>query len=166
MPFDGENSWLYDNSDSVDRLLAVGDWVKRSKHCKGCHTVLRSNAATYVKMPYIRCVEGQLYAWRLALIVGYSVDHGAAALITQSLSRVTFPRLYLALHLLTNFKYWLKTIFSERSFRVMPGWKRLATWEHNIIFRILLCENDDVLLFKCHHVWPNMMVVAYYSYPS
>lgn len=65
----GERNWVKYIRNKVDRLSAVGSWVKHLMHCGGHGAVLCRDAETYVDIPFIYCSEQAADARQLALIV-------------------------------------------------------------------------------------------------
>lgn len=58
----GDHNWVCDNHHSVDRLSAVGDWVKRCIHRGGRGALFRCEEAAYVKILFMRSTEKEVYA--------------------------------------------------------------------------------------------------------
>lgn len=74
-------------------------------HCGDRGAVPRCDNATYVDMLFVRYREAELYAGRLASIIGSNLSLIDDAPATNMLDNVAFTRPYGTLHFLTNLDY-------------------------------------------------------------
>lgn len=63
--FAGGRDWLCDTRDGVERLLAVGGWIRNWKHRGGRHVALCYDKVTYIDMLFVPCSENEFYTIHL-----------------------------------------------------------------------------------------------------
>lgn len=88
--------------------MAVGGSVKRWMQVEGRGVVFQWDKASYVDTPFIRRTEEEVYARRLACIVGGDWNLADVVAAAHSLDYDSFTRPYDNLHFPTHFVYLLK----------------------------------------------------------
>lgn len=69
MTVDGEQYWMYNTRNGVDRLSAAGGLVNRWMHLGGSPAFLRREVTAYADILCIRCTKEEDHGSLLAVIV-------------------------------------------------------------------------------------------------
>lgn len=107
MTIDGMNRFVNNSCYGVNRVTAVGEWMKRCQQWCCCGLSLRvASMLVLVDIPLTLCVQNIQYVAWLAKILARYVHLQEEVFMTQSPSYVTFRRPFDKHYLLANFDYW------------------------------------------------------------
>lgn len=143
MSFGKDINRVYDARYSNARLSAAGGWTELWKNWGSCVVVFCYKEATYVNMPFIRCIEWDVHANRREQVVRRISGLLDNTPITQSLEYRMFSRPYHTPLPLNNFEYWLKDIYFEPRFHVWHNVALCISWQYINIYGISTQKREE-----------------------